>query len=58
MRELDEDDAKWRAMRDAPLMKAGRLRGTVLDPAYYGERIRRVMRFAGDGDGDGASPSP
>jgi hypothetical protein len=54
VRELDEDDAKWRAMRDAPLMKGGRLRGTVLDPAYYAERIRRVMRFAGDGDGDGA----
>jgi hypothetical protein len=46
IKQLDQDSQKYERMRNEPLTPGGQLHDTVLDPAYFGARIRRVMEFS------------
>jgi hypothetical protein len=43
IKEIDEDDEKFIKMQGEPLV--AKLAGSVLDPTYYGGRVREVMGF-------------
>ena len=57
VREVDQDEEKWRRMVHAPVVKNNRLEGTVFDMELYARRFRKVLRNAGSylvGDEDEA----
>ena len=43
---VDKDEARWRAMVDAPVVPDNEIRGTLLDMEVYASRFRRVLRNA------------